>query len=91
MPSSPRSRDAQGGTVVAQGSQLQMQGAITVTGEPLKMQGQGDTPESEVQQISVSGPASGSFQLVFTNSTRRLFRLPFHSLRRQRAKWCKTP
>ena len=57
----------QGGTVVADGAQLQMQGGISVTGEPVVLEGAGDGLESEEQRVSVSGPTYGSFQLTFTN------------------------
>ena len=61
--------DGEGGTVVANNAQVQMQGAISVTGEPIILQGTGSGLETEEQRVSVSGPIYGSFQLTFTNPT----------------------
>ena len=55
-----------GGTVVASGAQLQMQGGINVLSEPLEIQGQGDPANPDVQTVTVIG-ASGAFALSFTN------------------------
>ena len=56
-----------GGTHVADGSQLQLQGGITVVGEPIVLAGQGNPLQTEVQHISINAPIYGSFQLTFTN------------------------
>lgn len=61
--------EGDGGTIVADKAQLQLHGGLTVTGEPLMLQGQGSPLQSEVQRFSVSAPAAGTFRLTFKNST----------------------
>ncbi len=56
-----------GGTVVADDTQLQLQGGISVTGEPVILQGSGNPLQSEVQRVHVTGPIYSAFQLTFTN------------------------
>lgn len=56
-----------GGTIVEERTQLQLQGGISVTGEPVTLQGTGNPLQSEVQRVHVTGPIYGSFQLTFTN------------------------
>ena len=59
--------DGSGGTVVANGAQVQLQGGITVVGEPIIIAGTGNPLATEVQSVSVTGAKFGSFQLTFTN------------------------
>lgn len=59
--------DGAGGTVIADGAQIQMQGSINVANESIQLQGQGNPLQSEVQQFSVGGPISTTFRLTFTN------------------------
>ena len=56
-----------GGTQVAKGSQLQLQGGIAVVGEPIILSGKGNPLQTEVQSVNISAPVYGSFQLTFTN------------------------
>lgn len=56
-----------GGTIVSDGAQLQLQGGITVTNEPITLAGDGNPLQNEVQRVTVSSPEYGSFQLSFTN------------------------
>jgi large repetitive protein len=62
-----------GGTEVANNSQLQLQGGITVAGEPLTLQGSGGNLEPTEQTFTVgtsttSGGFSGAYTLNFNNA-----------------------
>ncbi len=59
--------NGQGGTVVASGSQLQLEGTVNIVGEPLMLQGSGNPLETEIQQVNVSGATNGTFQMTFNN------------------------
>ncbi len=57
-----------GGTVVANGAALQLEGNITVAGEPLQVQGTG---LAETQSLNLSGatPGTTNFDLTFNKAT----------------------
>ena len=61
--------DGGGGTIVANNAAIQMQGGITVSGEPLVIQGTGAGPQSEVQSDTLSGAMSGTYTLTFDGQT----------------------
>src|SRR5262249_17915225 len=66
-------QDGAGGTFVNDGASLSLQGNLTIAGEPLIIQGQGDAASldigavPEVQTLTVSG--SGNFTLNFNGSS----------------------
>jgi large repetitive protein len=58
-----------GQTVVANGGQLQVEGGVTLAGEPLVIQGSG-TQQPDVQSISLGGTQTGSsYTLSFNGKT----------------------
>src|SRR4029078_9232851 len=59
--------DGAGGTKVANGAQLQLQGGITVSNEPVILQGQGNPPPAEIQSVTIAACNNGAFSISFTN------------------------
>lgn len=62
----------QGGTVIADQAQIQMQGGITVSGEPLILQGTGNNLQSAQQSFTTSSTTlvpTGDFTLEFNGDT----------------------
>ena len=56
------------GTIVSSGAQLQLQGNLTVAGEPLTIQGTGSVPQTEVQSLTLPGTTANTFTLAFNGS-----------------------
>ncbi|MSQ93232.1 MAG: hypothetical protein EXR98_01605 [Gemmataceae bacterium] len=71
-----------GGTVVANNSQLQLEGGITVGGEPLVIQGTGNNLETAVQTFTVGSDTvqpTGTFALNFNGAATGTANLPFYT------------
>ncbi|MBM3994532.1 MAG: hypothetical protein FJ303_10335, partial [Planctomycetes bacterium] len=62
---------SEGGTYIADKAQLQLQGGITVSGEPLLIQGAGNNVASAIQTFTIGSTAvipTGAFSLDFNGS-----------------------
>ena len=60
----------EGGTIVANGSSLQLAGSIAIAGEPLLVEGTGSLPDVQTVTITpiAGGTEAGTFELIFTGA-----------------------